>query len=442
MVGGSATGLHKRRPGDPSGNLRAAGAGAAIAVNGQIALPADGDAPAAALATTIEGADLGELGRLLDASLPSVGPYSMSTPLDTDRTGFRLSALKLRLGRSDLAGEVLVGLEEGERQMVATLTSTLIDLADLAPAGDRVTPMVDADRLSANEPSGFGLPAIGDAQIDFAGAKVIGSGFELDRVTADIVLKDERPTLDSFDRHDGSANELGRIHGISGHVHLTAGAGSVDSDLVRTVLADQATLLVANPGSNIEFNCLAGCFALTEGAPTTAATVVDAPAARITGVGQIDLRAQTIELRLTPSMERPDLAGRIFPVIARGPLAEPEVLIDPLPAAGPADQAAASAAGPTAAGRITDAAIDNACVAQLDLAIGSDGTDGMASPADVSRERPAGTTMQTAKKRSGPSRSKSGFFEDLSDRIDDFLDSAARSGGSSPISKNESRKLR
>ncbi|MGH6930286.1 MAG: AsmA family protein, partial [Dongiaceae bacterium] len=192
-------------------DLTAAGAGATIAVNGQIAWPADDRTSAVALAATIEGADLRDLGPLIGAPLPSVGPYDLSTRIGTDAAGYRLSALKLRLGNSDIAGEVFVSLQEAKRRLVATLTSTLVDLADLKPAaaGDTTAPVFDAGRMPPEESSGFGMPAITDAQIEFTGARVVGGAFELDRVTADMILRDEPLTVAPFDaRGDTTTSHL------------------------------------------------------------------------------------------------------------------------------------------------------------------------------------------------------------------------------------------
>jgi AsmA family len=424
-------------------DLRAAGAGAAIAVNGEVAWPAGSSMPTTALATTVEGADLSALGPMLDIPLPPAGPYSLSTILGTDATGYRLSPLKLRVGRSDFAGEIIVEREKGQRRLAATLTSTLVDLAELdpRPAGDVATPTFDTDGRSMDLSPGFGMLAISEARIDFTGAKVVGDAFELDRVAAEVLLRDDRSTVGSFDRR-GGADALTDTEGVGGDIHLTSGAGSLHLDLARTFLAEQAALLVAETGSDIGFDCMAGRFVLAGGVPMTAATVIDAPAASITGVGQVDLQAQTIEMLLTPMTKRPDLAGAMVPVIARGPLTDPEVLIEPLPA-GPGDQVAGLASDPAVAPPVADALSGNACMPQLDLAIGTNGAVGMAVPTstDVDQEVPSAAAPQVVEKRSRTRQGQS-FLEALGDDINALLGSAAKSGRPTPISKRESRKLR
>jgi hypothetical protein len=424
-------------------DLRAAGAGAAIAVNGQVAWPAGSDMPAAALATTVEGADLSALGPLLDLPLPPAGPYSLSTILGTDAMGYRLSSLKLRAGRTDLAGEIIVAREAGQRRLAATFTSTLVDLAELdpRPASDVATSAFDADSLAMDHWPGFGRLAISEARIDFTGARVVGNAFELDRVAAEVLLRDKQSTVDSFDRH-GGPDASGHVGGVSGNVHLTTGAGTIDTELARMLLSDQVALPVAETGSDIDFDCLATRLALAEGTPMTAATVVDTPAASIRGVGQIDLAAQTMEMRLTPSTKRRDLAGRMVPVIARGPLTEPEVLMEPLPA-GPGDQIAGLASDPAVAPPVADAVRGNACMAYLDVAIATDGAEGMAVPTAAAgdREMPGTAAPQTAEKRTR-TRPFQGFFEALSNDIDAFFGSAGSPGKPTPIRKMKSKNLR
>ncbi len=424
-------------------DLRAGGAGAAIAVNGQVTWSAESSMPTAALVTTVEGADLSALGPMLDIPLPPAGPYSLSTILGTDATGYRLSPLKLSLGRSDFAGEIIVEREEGKSRLAATLTSTLVDLVELDPhpAGDVATPTFDTDGRSMDLSPGFGMLAISEARIDFTGAKVVGDAFELDRVAAEVLLRDDRSTVGSFDRR-GGADALADTEGVGGDIHLTSGAGSIHLDLARAFLAEQAALLVPEGGVDIGFNCLAGRFVLGGSVPMTAATVIDTPAASIAGVGQVDLRAQTIEMRLTPSTKRADLAGRLVPVIARGPLTEPEVIIEPLPA-GPGDQVAGLASEPAVAPQVADAVGGNACMPHLDLATGSNGAEGIAVPTstDVDQEVPSAAAPQVVEKRSRRRQGQS-FLEALGDQINDFLGSTARSGRPTPISKNKSKQLR
>jgi hypothetical protein len=432
-LAGTLGSIRQIKSGLPFGvDLRAAGAGAVIAINGQVTWPADDRPTATGLAMTIEGADLSGLGPMLDMAFPPVGSYSLSAILGTDRTGHHLSAVKLRLGRSDIFGEVFVQPKEGRSRLVATLTSTLVDLADLSspPAAGAETSTSDAGLSPTDQLFGFALQAIDEAQVYFSGAKVVGGGFDLDGVSANMALRHDRSAIGSFEPGSGSAGTSEFADGLHGDLQVASEAGSIDPDLARRLLLDQTAVLVADAGTGIELDCMAGRFTLAPGMPMTATAVIDAPAARITGVGRVDLRAHTIDMRLTPLPKRPDLADRMVPVIARGPLNQPEVLIDPQASAGRTDHAQAA----------NEAVNDSACMTHVDAVVGTTEAESSAVPAATDREIAAGAPPQTVRRRSGI-RGFQDFLEALSNDIDAFLGSG-RPGRPTPITKRESGKLR
>ncbi|MGH6930367.1 MAG: hypothetical protein ACREEV_18765, partial [Dongiaceae bacterium] len=184
-------------------------------------------------------------------------------------------------------------------------------------------------------------------------------------------------------------------------------------------------------------------YTLAEGVPMAAAAVIDAADASITGIGQVDLRARTIDMRLTPSTRHPDLAGRLVPVIARGPLSEPELHIDPLSSPERPDQITGSAMEPGTAPRVDGATIGNPCTRQLDLVVANDGAETTATSATSSTdaEVAAGTATQTARKRS-VGRQFRGFLEAFRNDIDVLLGSGGKPGRPTPITKRASGKLR
>jgi uncharacterized protein involved in outer membrane biogenesis len=82
---------------------------------------------------TISGNDLADAYYLTNLALPNTAPYQISGALDHVGTRFTVKGLKGRVGNSDLEADVTV-LTGGERpKLLAHLTATSLDMADLAP---------------------------------------------------------------------------------------------------------------------------------------------------------------------------------------------------------------------------------------------------------------------------------------------------------------------
>ena len=107
--------------------------GAALSVAGVLAKPLEGRGIDLKIAA--KGDSLAELGAVAGADLPPLGPYDVSARLKTDGDPISLTELALKVGDSDLAGQVTLALGGARPAVSGALSSQLLDVADFAPPG-------------------------------------------------------------------------------------------------------------------------------------------------------------------------------------------------------------------------------------------------------------------------------------------------------------------
>lgn len=145
--------------------------GAEATVDGSVARPMQGKG--VNLAITMKTDSLAGLSGLAGVDLPALGPIRVAAKV-LDRNGaYMVKELKALVGNSDLSGEVTVALGGKRPKVSATLTSTLINLADFS--------------LSSGAASGKGAK---DKKRIFPANPLPLDGLRL--VDADVTLKAER----------------------------------------------------------------------------------------------------------------------------------------------------------------------------------------------------------------------------------------------------------
>jgi AsmA family protein len=186
---------------------------------------------------SLQGATLKELADALSLPLPELPQFRGTAKLRGGEGDWRLDALSLALGKSDLEGGIAIDTNAKVPEVTANLTSSYIDLADFAGAVG-ATPAHAPAYQPKPSPSGriipdtpiaiHKLPGI-DARIAFYGTRIRStSGLPLQRVTLDLGLKNGVLTLKPL-----------RFHVASGDLDLTmsftpwikAGAPRLDADL-------------------------------------------------------------------------------------------------------------------------------------------------------------------------------------------------------------------
>jgi AsmA family protein len=150
------------------------------------------------LRLSLSGTRLHELADMLGVPLPELPDFRSTAELTGGEGRYELKALTLKTGQSDLEGGIDIDTNPKVPQVVANLTSRLIDLADFkglygakppgssAPAkpnpGDRVIPNT---AISVQK-----LPGI-NAELNFDGTKIKSTGgLPIERVSLGLTIKD------------------------------------------------------------------------------------------------------------------------------------------------------------------------------------------------------------------------------------------------------------
>jgi AsmA family protein len=171
------------------------------------------------LRLSLQGATLKELADALSVPLPELPQFRGTAKLRGGEGHWRLDALSLALGKSDLEGGIAIDTNAKVPEVTANLTSSYIDLADFAGAVGATPAHASAYRPKPS-PSGriipdtpiaiHKLPGI-DARIAFYGTRIRStSGLPLQRVTLDLGLNNGVLTLKPL-----------RFHVASGDLDLT-----------------------------------------------------------------------------------------------------------------------------------------------------------------------------------------------------------------------------
>ena len=116
-------------------NLAGRVGGMALSVNGDIEKPVSG--VGARLKFDLRADSLTALGELIAQDLPAVGPLSLSGDLSDIAHGYQARDFDLKLGRSDVRGQVDFELEGKVPRMSLRLRSARIDINEIMPAAQK-----------------------------------------------------------------------------------------------------------------------------------------------------------------------------------------------------------------------------------------------------------------------------------------------------------------
>jgi len=112
-----------------------------ISLDTHATIPKPFDLTAYDAAFTVSGNDLADAYYLTGLALPNSSRYKIDGTLKHRGNRFQIDDVHGQVGSSDIAGTVSVSLREKRPKLTAQLTSTHLNLADLAPAlGTRVPP--------------------------------------------------------------------------------------------------------------------------------------------------------------------------------------------------------------------------------------------------------------------------------------------------------------
>jgi len=114
-------------------NVKLSAGGAEIGLDGTIAKPMAADG--LALKFSVSGKDLATLKGLAGAELPNIGPYSVAGNLIGNPNNLGVKGLAVKIGGSDLGGDVQVRMAGGSPSIEAKLNSSLLNVDDFGQGG-------------------------------------------------------------------------------------------------------------------------------------------------------------------------------------------------------------------------------------------------------------------------------------------------------------------
>ncbi|MCH8999587.1 MAG: AsmA family protein, partial [Proteobacteria bacterium] len=159
---------------------------------------------------------------------------------------------------------------------------------------------------------------------------------------------------------------------LGGRIEVIAGQGSVDNDLVQAAGAGLTQMLSgwSEGDGDLRLNCIVVRLPIEGGVATSEVILLDTAAATVGATGSIDLRDESLDLRVTPQAKQASLMSLAVPFLVKGTLAAPSVGPDPVGTALGVAKIAGLFINPLAAGAalaLESATADqNPCVAALE----------------------------------------------------------------------------
>lgn len=406
-------------------SLRLATGGSVVRFDGALREPRQGSG--LDLQISARGASLADLSGLTDLDLPSFGPYTLAAHLKEDAPRIRITGLALRVGESDLSGNLTLDVGSDPVSITGTLSSQQIRLQDFS--GSREPESADGDRLFSALPLPFdGLEDADLALSVTADALHLSAEAIVREIGLELVLKDSRLTLPTVRAAFEGARILGNatletvsdpprlaldlralgvdygrllttlaaVEGVTGSVDLelkgsgqgntlqalaatwdgrldiVGGEGRVREDLLSGSGVGLIDLIAGwrEADSDLRLTCVVGRWPIVQGRAKADVVLIDTATVTVAASGTVDLRDETLDLRISPRSKGTSLMSLAVPVRLSGPLADPTVGPDPLGTAVGAARIAGMVINPLATGAaiLLDAEVftdRNPCVAAL-----------------------------------------------------------------------------
>ena len=331
-----------------------------------------------------EGSSLAGFNKPLGLSLPALGPLKAQARFGDLAEGWRLGDLKAVIGKSDLAGDVVIRLDGKRPDLVARLTSNAINLDELSGDTDtgrtpeKETPdarlfpdqplpfshlqAVDLDldwkidrltddlllaqqvQISALLKNGHlsAQPTVGnlaggklkaDLQVDVTGRQPqVQLSLDADKVSLGEILRSLK-IADSV--RGGSSDVRLRLKGSGGTLHtimarasgeslLVSGKGRIDGAYADALAVDLLRQL--SPWSqekDTEMQCLVSRFIITDGLAKSDSLLFDTSRMTVAGQGSINLGSETLDLTMAPKPKEASLLSLAVPVDVQGTITQP-----------------------------------------------------------------------------------------------------------------------
>jgi uncharacterized protein involved in outer membrane biogenesis len=331
----------------------------------------------------VSGPTLSDLYFLTGLVLPNTPPYQMTLSVERDGTRYRLNDIRALLGKTDLNGNLKVDVSGQVPAVAGKVASRTLALEDLGPlvGGGKSAP-VRGHYLLPETPLHTERLRWTDAEVDYSAAKVQSRDFPLTSLDTHISVKggvlnlkplalgftqgklagsiriDARkdiPTTsvdarvsdihaETFIRSgdkpvSGVLEARAALTGTGKSVHDAASNASgvftavVPSGGMRHSLAEWTgvdvlsalSLNLAGDTSNTDLRCAVASFDASDGVMTGRQFVIDTDPVRIDGAGHINLKDETIDLRLQGEPKHFQFLRLRAPITLKGPWQHPSV---------------------------------------------------------------------------------------------------------------------
>jgi len=341
------------------------------------------------LTYTVQGSDLSEFYPVIGVSLPKTPPYKLSGHLTREGERWLLKNFQGFVGSSDLSGNIVYTTRNKRPFLQAELASKKLDFKDLAGfLGAEPTPKkTESNRVLPDRPYDLKALRTGDADVKFQSNNIItpnlpidefmahlqldhgklrlaplNFGIDIGRITSNITLDAQKDKIATkadleirkvpFKRllaktrfaEQSEGTFLGRANlaatgnsvaemlgNADGDVAIIMENGRISNllvDLIGLDIAKSLTMVVTKDPS-IPIRCIIADFGVTQGLMRSQPLVVDTTKSNIVGKGEINLRDETLNLRLTAHPKTPIVLSARAPLIVKGSFKEPSVYPDP-----------------------------------------------------------------------------------------------------------------
>jgi len=195
-------------------DVTAEAGGAKIALKGAAAKPMTAEGIAVAL--SVEGNSLADLNAISGATLPALGPYSLSGNLSNPSGVYKVEQLQIKMGSSSLTGDASLALGGKTPNVIANLAAAMIDLKDFGvkpseggSAGSGTTSgagTANDGRVFPADPLPFDGLGAANATIHLTAQKFVKAPVTLENLALDMMLQDSKLTIANLQSGLGGGN--------------------------------------------------------------------------------------------------------------------------------------------------------------------------------------------------------------------------------------------
>ena len=350
--------------------------------------PIKNNAPAG-VRISAQGDNLANLKSLIGAALPPLGPYSLQgIATGTGKDAYKLDIQMLKVGTTEIKGDVAVVTKGGKPKLTANLSSPRINAKDFHKGGEAAKAESSgagkADgRVFSAEPLPVPDLRLADATVNLRAGEVVNDQVRMQNLVLALTLVNGRLnlkpsatvsggsvnidlTLDASGQTPnlafslkgqkvsigdlmkmlqdsdaieggpadvevsirGSGNSVRAIMAsLNGATSVSVVGGKLNNKSLAFVNADVMKLL-GGSGNTTEIKCIVSRFSIANGVATSRALQFDLANIYGDGKGSINLGTERLNMEIDPQTRQSAIASLAVPIDIKGTLANPSVVPD------------------------------------------------------------------------------------------------------------------